>query len=418
VSSRFALGPLLGGGLLVCLALGAASAAQAAPPAASRSKAAPARSAPAAPPAASRSKAAPARSGQSTGKPKVRERGAPSAPSAPSAPAASQLSPRATQAIGSLSIGHPHAGFLMNAVRMPEGPYWSIGLPAQAFGTEETIQSLAHCIERVQQQFPGSPRIVIGTISAERGGALKGHKSHRTGRDADVALYYIDGKWHWREAAGAHNLDRARTWAFLRAVITETDVEFVLVDRAVQSLLEEHALAIGEDPAWVNQLFYGSTEAPAIVKHVPGHTAHMHIRFISPLARERGRLAYDQLVAQGHIETGSRTIEHTVVEGDTLLDLAASHASSVALIQRKNGLDSSEIRVGQVLQIDQREELRGARDPVLVPARRLPAFTPLALASPAPRTPPIASSAPRVRPRAARVWRVRPSPAAAPSRSR
>ena len=328
------------------------------------------------------------------------------------APSASPLSARATETIGSLSVGHPHAGFLINGVRMPEGPHWSIGLPREAYGTDETIQNLVHCIGRVNEQFPGTPRIVIGTISAERGGALPPHKSHRTGRDADVALYYIDGKWHWNQPAGPDNLDRARSWALLRAVITETDVEFVLVDRAVQALLEEYALSIGEEPAWIHEIFHGTDpNTGPLVKHVPGHTAHMHIRFVSPLARERGRLAYDQLVEQGHVQTPWREIEHTVVAGETLTGLARTYGTRVDAIRDANRLESEEIQVGQELRIKQREDIRGARDPIVVPARKVPGTTPAGATLPAAPLKPAA-----VRPRAARLSELKPRPLASPDR--
>jgi penicillin-insensitive murein endopeptidase len=291
----------------------------------------------------------------------------------PVRPSSPELTARATESIGSLSVGHPHAGFLLNAVRMPAGDQWIIGLPNEAYGTDETIRDLVHCIKRVNEQFPNTPRIVVGTISARGGGPLPPHKSHRTGRDADVALYYKDGKWRYNEPAGAHNLDRARTWAFLRAVITETDVEFVLVDRAVQALLEEHALAIGEDAAWVSELFHGKGPyVPPIVKHVPGHTAHMHVRFVSPVARERGRLAYDRLVEQGHIVLPSRDVMHTVASGETLTELAAEYGTTPLEIQKQNQLSSSDIEAGQRLRIKKREHVRDARAAVVVPQRKLP----------------------------------------------
>lgn len=290
------------------------------------------------------------------------------APARPASPTARE----AAASIGSMSIGHPHAGYLMNAVKMPEGEHWALSIPSHAYGTEETVKALIHCITRVAEQFPNSPRAIIGSLSAERGGHLPPHKSHRTGRDADVAFYYIDGKFRWNEPAGEHNLDRARTWALIRALVTETDVEFILIDRSVQRLLEEHALGIGEDPAWIRDLFHGSDGRSSLIKHVPGHTAHLHIRFVSPVARERGRLAYEQLVAQGHIELPSKEKKHTVVAGDTLIGLARTYKTDVETIQRLNGLDSSTIKVGQVLVLKEREDLRGAKEAVRVPPRRLP----------------------------------------------
>jgi hypothetical protein len=276
-------------------------------------------------------------------------------------------------AIGSLSVGHPHAGFLFNAVRMPTGRQWLLSLPDQAWGTEETIAALIRCVHRVNERYPDSPPAIIGSISAEHGGALPPHKSHRTGRDADVHFYLTHRTSRWYEPATADNLDRPRTWALLRAIVTETDVEYVLIDRSVQALLEQYALSVESDSAWVTDLFHGSGEHPnPLVKHIPGHTGHMHIRFFSPIAQERGRRAYDRLVEQGHITLERREVKYTIEPGDTLSEIAERHHTSVEELVRRNNLQGTAIVAGSELVLDESQELRGARDRVAVPPRRLP----------------------------------------------
>lgn len=280
-------------------------------------------------------------------------------------------------AIGSLSVGHPHAGYLFNAVRMPPGRQWLLSVPDQAWGTEETIAALIHCIYRVNERFPDSPRVVIGSISARHGGALPPHKSHRTGRDADVHFYPSRPSPRWYEPATAENLDRARTWALLRAIITETDVEYVLIDRSVQSLLEEYALSVESDRAWVTDLFHGSGEHPRpLIKHIPGHTGHMHIRFYSPIAQERGRRAYDRLVEQGHVTLQQRQVKYEVEPGDTLSEIAERYHTRVDELVRVNRLAGTDIAAGSKLVLEEPQELRGARDKVAVPPRRLPRTAP------------------------------------------
>jgi LysM repeat protein len=230
-----------------------------------------------------------------------------------------------------------------------------------------------HCIRRVNEEFPDSPKAIIGALSAERGGPLKPHKSHRTGRDVDVYLYRIGNKKRWYEPAGPDDLDRARNWALLRALITEADVEFVLLDRSIQVLLEEYALSIGEDTAWVEDLFHGKDRYQrSLIKHIAGHTAHMHIRFVSAVSRERGRLAYDGLVALGHIEPPSRELLHRVTAGETLIGIARQYGTTVEELRRQNQLVGTPLRIGQLLRIRERVDIRGARDAVIVPPRRLP----------------------------------------------
>lgn len=255
---------------------------------------------------------------------------------------------------------------------MPKGPGWTLSVPDHGWGTEETVYDLVRVIEHVRHQFPHTPPVVIGSISAEHGGKLPPHKSHRTGRDVDVYFYRKPGA-KWYEPATADDLDRARTWALLRAVVTMTDVDFVLIDQRVQNWLEDYALSIGEDPEWIRDLFHGSEPYKYdLVKHIPGHVAHMHIRFVSPIARKRGLAAYDRLVAQGHLEPPSRRIEHRVARGDTLLEIARRYGTTVDDIAEHNGLDGDKILVGQTLTISERQDIRGAHDPVVVPPRRLP----------------------------------------------
>ncbi len=118
------------------------------------------------------------------------------------------------QRLGSISVGHPNAGYLVNAVKMPKGDAWVLSIPDHAWGTDETVGSLTHVLESVARRFPGGPRAIIGSISAEHGGLLPPHKSHRTGRDVDVHLYLTKRKpGSWYEPGTAENLDRPRCWA-------------------------------------------------------------------------------------------------------------------------------------------------------------------------------------------------------------
>ena len=271
-----------------------------------------------------------------------------------------------------MSVGHPHDGFLFNGIQMPQGKEWLVALPQYAWGTEETITSLIHCMKKVDEKFPDSPRVVIGSISQEGGGPFRPHKSHQSGRDADVGFYYKPG-YPSGKPGTRENLDLPRTWELLRAFVTDTDVDMILLDDSVKVLLEGYALSIGEDPVWIGDLFRGNgSRYSQLVKHVPGHEAHMHVRFSSPTARERGRRAYRTLVAQGHLELESKKVVYKVSTGDTLIGIAKKHATRVEDIVRDNHLKSNVIRVGQQLTINQPKHLRGALERIVVPRRRLP----------------------------------------------
>lgn len=276
-------------------------------------------------------------------------------------------------ALGSISIGKPSAGGLLNGVQMPTGDHWVLVDPAHAWGTRETIDYLVASIEAVHAEHSGAHPLYIGHISARGGGALSPHISHQAGRDVDISYFYSDEKSaRWYARAHAGNLDRARTWAFVRALVSKTDVELILIDHSIQALLREHALAIGEDPGWVTSLFRGKPgELRPLIVHAKGHATHLHVRFYNPIAQETARRTYELLIREGKVKPPTRFVQHKVKKGETLGMLARKYGSSVAAIRRANGLRSTLIVAGRTYRIPKRTGVpRPAR--VVVPSRRLP----------------------------------------------
>jgi LysM repeat protein len=75
------------------------------------------------------------------------------------------------------------------------------------------------------------------------------------------------------------------------------------------------------------------------------------------------------------------TVSHVVREGQTLGQLAAKYGTTVRAIQQANGLSSTQIRVGRVLQIPRRGAPAPISEALVVPRRLLPPSTPDALAA-------------------------------------
>jgi hypothetical protein len=183
--------------------------------------------------------------------------------------------PKPIAAYGPISVGHPSAGFLVNAERMPAGAGWVLTAPAHAYATSETIEQLTHCLTRVRVEHPGSHPVMLGSLSGKGGGKIPPHDSHRTGRDADVYFFRQPGA-AWNEAARREDIDLERTWALLRCFITDGDVDFILIDSTVQGWLEAYALSSGEPRAWVHDLFHDAMEkrdgreSQSVIRHAPG----------------------------------------------------------------------------------------------------------------------------------------------------
>jgi murein endopeptidase len=151
----------------------------------------------------------------------------------------------------------------------------------------------------VHAELPGTQPLWIGDISRRSGGWLRPHRSHQSGQDADLGFFYADSS-KWYTHATERNLDRARTWLLLRALVREADVELVFLDRSVQALLMEYAASTGEDTAWLDLVFEGQRRrSQCIVRHEWGHATHMHVRFRSRVSREVGERVQPLLVQQG-----------------------------------------------------------------------------------------------------------------------
>lgn len=274
-------------------------------------------------------------------------------------------------ALGSISIGRAHGGVLVAGVRMPEGTNWEVVHPTLAWGTKETVDALSLAIDAVAAKFPNTPKAFVGDLGARQGGHLHPHVSHQSGRDVDLGYYLTDGH-RWYATATSSNLDRARTWHLVRTLIASSDVELILVDIQVQRLLKAYALEIGEDPAWLDQVFQagGKSQRPLIF-HANGHATHLHVRFYSPAAQELGRRAYRLLLGRRLLTPPTLYITHTVKAGETLSHLARRYKVTPEAIKKANALTRDILRVNKPYKIPQ---VGGIAMPgrLVLPARRTP----------------------------------------------
>ena len=275
--------------------------------------------------------------------------------------------------LGSMSVGTPNAGALVNGVQAVASPLYSLVSPGSAWGTQETINYLNLAVQAVHEQFPDTPPLALGDIGARHGGPLRPHISHQAGRDLDISFYYRDGT-RWYARGTRDNLDFPRLWAFVRALIEKTDIDLILLDHGLQGPLEEYALSIGEDSAWLAQIFQGKGAARAIIRHAPGHATHLHLRFWNPRAQETARRCYAALARHQLVRAPTQFISHKAKKNETLGMIAKKYRTSVRAIREANGLRSNLIHEHAVYRIPLSGS--GVRVPraerVRIPARRPP----------------------------------------------
>lgn len=276
-------------------------------------------------------------------------------------------------ALGPMSLGTANAGALINGVQAQPGPYYEPVSPSGAWATQETLDYLSRALAKVHEQFPGTAPLALGDISGKHGGPSRPHISHQSGRDVDIAYFYSDGA-RWYARATAKNLDLPRNWAFVRALVAETDVDLILIDRSIQALLERYALEQGEDPQWLSSIFRGNeAQRRPIIRHAPGHATHYHIRFFNPIAQETARRCHSHLLAEKLTQQPQSFVSHKVKKNETLGMIARKYGVTIPRLKAANGLRSSLIREKSVLRVPV-----AARGPtrtserLRIPPRRVP----------------------------------------------
>jgi murein endopeptidase len=272
-------------------------------------------------------------------------------------------------AIGSISVGLTEAGRLVNGVQLTDGTAWDVIDEANAWGTQETVDFITAAALDVREQFPDAPPLRINHIGKQNGGYLRPHQSHQAGRDVDLGFYYPKGEdpgnlSKRRELA----MDLATNWALLKSLISNADVEFILVDKRIQTRLYAWALEHGEDKAWLDKVFTGDWSG--LVRHARRHRDHFHVRFYSGRSQELGRRIQPLLAKKPE----ENVVIHRVKSGDTLGGLATRYNSGVKLIQKANGLTSTNLKIGRTLNIPLRGPCTNCPlpPPLVIPPRLLP----------------------------------------------
>jgi LysM repeat protein len=275
--------------------------------------------------------------------------------------------------LGSMSLGSPNAGALLNGVQAQQGRYFTPVSPSGSWATQETLDYLEAALAKVHDAFPDTPPLALGDISSKRGGHSPPHVSHQSGRDVDISYFYKDGAG-WYARGTAKNLDLARNWAFVRALIAETDVDLILIDRSIQLLLEDYARAHGEDPTWLAGVFRGVPgKLRPIIRHAPGHATHIHVRFFNPIAQETARRCHPHLLAAKLTSAPQSYISHQVKKNETLGMISRKYGVPVPRLRAANGLKRSLIREKSVLRVPVATKGPVAVGPrSRVPARRVP----------------------------------------------
>ncbi len=165
---------------------------------------------------------------------------------------------------------------------------------SKAFALPVFTSALVRTAERLAERYPGSI-LMIGDMSTSTGGFVSGHRSHRSGRDADLAFFTTDIYGNPSEVTSNFRFDRfgigckkdlirlfdvARNWSLVEILLNDEQIEiqWIFVSNGLKALLLEWAIKNDQD---LNTI----ARASKILRE-PGdsapHDDHFHVRIYCP----------------------------------------------------------------------------------------------------------------------------------------
>ena len=167
------------------------------------------------------------------------------------------------------SIGRPHRGRLLDGAALPKGPY-TIRFDWQAFGSARTVWNIGRVLRAFRAETGFEPELFVGAISRRTGRRLPPHRSHQSGRDVDVRLPAMPHATGYK--LQADEVDWHATWALVDAFVRTGDAQVIFLERKLRRRLQRAGMALGASDGRLATVM-------GKVRHSPGHTAHIHVRF-------------------------------------------------------------------------------------------------------------------------------------------
>lgn len=194
------------------------------------------------------------------------------------------------------TVGVPSRGVLTESQELPvRGQGFVRYRPGSNhyFGRPRLVHALVAAAASVTRRAPGGAPLFIGDLSAQTGGRIAGHDSHRTGRDVDLLFlvtspegvpvpspgfvrFESDGLAHEEGTSNYVRLDVDREWWLLRSLLTDPEigVQFLFVCHEIEALLIDHARSLGEPDVLIWHAETVMTEPKDSLRH----DDHVHLR--------------------------------------------------------------------------------------------------------------------------------------------
>jgi len=181
----------------------------------------------------------------------------------------------------SASLGTPNTGRLMGDSQLPQRGVGYVRVGRFGHATDETIAYVEYASWVVSKMFPSTPPVAIGDLSAAGGGHLPPNIGHRSGRDVDIGFYRNDNRPTRRlETLSPNQIDVAKTWILIEALLSTGAVQEIYVDQAFQKQMFTYAMSVGWPVEQLSPVFqFPGDRDGTLLRHRGGQTNHMHVRF-------------------------------------------------------------------------------------------------------------------------------------------
>lgn len=212
------------------------------------------------------------------------------------------------------SVGSPTQGRLDGGVRLRETaflhtvPYYAAS--GARWGLPSFISLLDRAAKGVARQYPGAT-LGVGDLSREHGGEVSRHRSHESGRDADLGYYLTDAaqrpvvpdRFLSVEPDGsvrdrpAIRFDDAKNWALIEGLVSGHGA------RVTQIFVAPHVrarlLRFAERRGVSAEVRERAAELMLQPRGVPLHDDHFHVRIACP--NDEARICIETpVVVSGH----------------------------------------------------------------------------------------------------------------------
>jgi penicillin-insensitive murein endopeptidase len=194
---------------------------------------------------------------------------------------------------GGQSIGAPNGGKLTGSIRLKGSRYLRQRKDAHSWGLPALVRLVQRASSRVANKHQGSV-MLVGDLSGRTGGPLEGHRSHQSGRDADIGFYVLnsrgkpvnvkhfvafDSSGKGRELPWA-TFDEARNWTLIQALLNDPKalVRYLFINHGLRGRL----LAYATRKHMPKEIISRAAAAMMTAKDVDLHDDHLHVRIACP----------------------------------------------------------------------------------------------------------------------------------------